>query len=179
MMNLEKLKYPIGKFVIPELITPNDRTDYIKDLEMLPQQIKNVVEGLDDRQLDTPYRPEGWTIRQVVHHLPDSHLNSYIRYKWTLTEDQPLIKAYNQKEWALLPDGKSAPIDISLSLLESLHTRWVWLLRSITDEQWKRCFEHPETGKLVRLDVNLSLYSWHGHHHLSHIQSLITRENWK
>ena len=177
-MTLEQLRYPIGKFVTPDTITSNDRDRYINDLEILPQQIRNAVSGLDDRQLDTPYRPEGWTIRQVIHHLPDSHLNSYIRFKWTLTEEQPLIKAYNEQLWAELPDGKTAPIQISLSLLESIHSRWVWFLRNIKEEDWQRCFTHPETNKLVPLDVNLSLYSWHGKHHLAHIRSVISTQNW-
>jgi hypothetical protein len=177
-MEMEQLKYPIGRFMAPDQITPEDRNGFIHDLEILPQQVNHAVKNLNDDQLDTPYRPEGWTNRQVVHHLPDSHLNSYIRFKWTLTEDQPLIKAYNEKEWALLPDGQQAPISISLTLLESIHTRWVWFLNKIEDDQWKKCFEHPETGKLVPLDVNLSLYSWHGKHHLAHIRALISRKNW-
>lgn len=177
-MILEQQKYPIGKFKVPQTISAGDRTKYINDLELLPHQIKNAVSGLSDGQLDTPYRPHGWTIRQVVHHLPDSHLNSYIRFKWTLTENQPLIKAYHEDLWAQLPDGKKAPVELSLSLLESLHIRWVWLLRSLNPEDWKRCFIHPETNKSVPLDVNLSLYSWHGKHHLAHIRSVISTRNW-
>ena len=177
-MNPEQLRYPIGRFVVPEQITAEDRANYIKDLESLPRQIKDVVLGLNEEQLDTPYRPEGWTVRQLVHHIPDSHLNSYIRFKWTLTEDQPVIKAYDEKEWALLPDARNAPVELSLSLLETIHARWVWFLRSLKDEQWKKSFQHPETNKMVPLDLNLSLYSWHGKHHLAHIQSLINRMKW-
>ncbi len=177
-MNLEQLKYPIGKHVIPEQITVDDRERFIRDLELLPEQIKSAVINLNTEQLDTPYRPQGWTIRQVVHHLPDSHLNSYIRFKWTLTEDQPLIKAYDEKSWAELPDSENAPIEISLSLLQAIHTRWVWLLRNLRHEDWNKSFKHPESNKLISLDVNLSLYSWHGKHHLAHIRSLIDRQNW-
>ena len=118
-MELEQLKYPIGRFESPQKITSGDRVQYINDLELLPGQIRTAVSNLNDRQLDTPYRPQGWTIRQVVHHIPDSHLNSYIRFKWALTEDQPLIKAYNQQDWAELPDGKEAPVELSLALLEA------------------------------------------------------------
>ncbi len=178
LMTLEKLKYPIGRFKAPETISAQDRNRFINDLQHLPKQIKDLVSDLNNQQLDTPYRPGGWTIRQVVHHLPDSHLNSYIRFKWALTEPQPLIKAYHEDLWAELPDGSQAPVELSLSLLDSLHLRWVWLLQHIKEEDWKRCFIHPETNKLVPLDVNLSLYSWHGKHHLAHIQSVITTQNW-
>ena len=177
-MDINQLKYPIGKFRAPYRITPATRENYINDLERLPGQITEAVKGLTNNQLDTAYRPEGWTIRQVVHHIPDSHLNSYIRYKWALTEKQPLIKAYHEKEWAQLPDALKGPVEMSLELLQDLHKRWVWLLRNLSQEDWSKCFIHPETGKQIPLDLNLSLYSWHGKHHLAHITSLKERKGW-
>ena len=173
------LKYPIGKFSAPQQITAKDREAYIKDLQELPEQLRGTVTGLTESQLDTPYRPEGWTIRQVIHHLPDSHLNSYVRFKWTLTEDEPLIKAYDERLWSTLPDSERGPINMSIDLLQAIHIRWVWLLNSLNEDQWKKRFKHPEMGKQIPLDVNLSLYSWHGKHHLAHINSLLERNNWK
>ena len=178
-MDINQLKYPIGEFRAPYRITPATRENYINDLERLPGQMTEAVEGLSDEQLDTAYRPEGWTIRQVVHHVTDSHLNGYIRYKWALTEPDPLIKAYNEQAWAILPDSLEGPVEMSLHLLTSLHTRWVWLLKSISDEDWSKSFNHPETGNQVQLDLDLSLYSWHGKHHLAHITSLVERKGWK
>jgi len=177
-MNIEQLKYPIGKFIPPDQITASDRATYINDLEALPSMLREVISGLSEEQLDTPYREDGWTVRQVVHHIPDSHLNSYIRFRWALTEPQPLIKAYDEKAWALLPDAVRAPVEYSLSLLESLHRRWVFLLRKLKEEDWEKSFKHPETNKIITLDLNLSLYSWHGKHHLAHITNLVSRMDW-
>ena len=140
--------------------------------------MRAAVAGLNDKQLDTPYRPEGWTLRQVVHHVVDSHINSYIRFRWTLTEDHPTIKAYEQTSWAVLPDAQSAPVELSLQLLEALHARWIVLLRSIREEDWKKAYLHPETQKSVPLDINLALYAWHGKHHTAHIQKLRDRMQW-
>ena len=176
-MDLEKLKYPIGKFEKPKRITLETIGRWIDQLEHLPQQLRYAVEGLNQEQLDTPYRPGGWTIRQVIHHLPDSHMNSYIRFRWALTEDKPKIKAYHEDRWAELSDAKEANIDISLILLEALHIRWSMLLRSLTLEQLHRYFIHPETGKKVRLDENIGLYAWHGKHHLAHITHCVNEMN--
>lgn len=177
-MNIDLLRYPIGKFLPPSVITAVDRVGYIQDIESLPDEIRVAVTGLTDEQLDTPYRPDGWTLRQVVHHLPDSHLNSYLRFKWAVTELQPVIKAYDQKDWARLADAKEAPIEISLAMLAGIHGRWVWFLKNLTENDWKKCFIHHETNKLIPLDLNLSLYAWHGKHHLGHIQTLKRRKSW-
>ena len=135
------------------------------------------VAGLDDRQLDTPYRPGGWTVRQVVHHYADSHANSYVRFRLALTEDAPVIKPYDEQRWAELPDAKSAPISVSLTLLSALHQRWVLLLRSLDDQTFARTFIHPELGEM-RLDKTLGLYAWHCHHHVAHITNLRARQGW-
>ncbi len=177
-MNLNQLKYPIGKFSLPAAISPEDIRQWIAEIEMLPGLLRNAVEPLNDAQLNTPYRPQGWTVRQVVHHLPDSHLNSYIRFKLALTEDNPVIKPYREEQWAELPDGKTAPIAVSLVLLESLHQRWVSALRNITPEQWRRTFFHPESKRDLRLDSVLALYAWHGKHHLAHLVELKKRMEW-
>ncbi len=177
-MNSELLRYPIGRFVASDKITKADRELFINDIESIPDKIKAAVAGLTDQQLDTRYRPDGWTLRQVVHHLPDSHLNSYIRFKWAVTESQPIIKAYDEKDWAGLSDATTAPVEISIAMLAGIHGRWVWFLRSLKESDWKKCFTHPETNKLIPLDKNLSLYAWHGKHHLGHILALKKNKNW-
>ena len=141
-------------------------------------QMRSAVAGLNEGQLETPYRAGGWTVRQVVHHVADSHLNSYIRFRWTLTEDTPTIKAYDETRWAELPDAKTAPVEVSLKLLESLHVRWVYLLETLDDEAFKRSFVHPETGEEISLERNLALYAWHGRHHCAHITALRERNGW-
>ena len=141
-------------------------------------QMRSAVAGLNEGQLETPYRAGGWTVRQVVHHVADSHLNSYIRFRWTLTEDTPTIKAYDETRWAELPDAKTAPVEVSLKLLESLHVRWVYLLETLDDEAFGRSFIHPETGEAISLERNLALYAWHGRHHCAHITSLRERKGW-
>ena len=135
------------------------------------------MQGLSQEKLNTPYRPGGWTVRQVVHHLPDSHLNSYVRFKLALTEDEPTIKPYYEDRWAELQEAKTAPIELSLALLDSLHKRWVLMLRSMKSEDWKRTFRHPDLG-VVSLEKNVALYSWHGRHHVAHITSLRERMGW-
>jgi len=172
-LDLETLKYPIGKFKKPERITIETVGRWIDEIEHLPTQLRNVVLDLDDKQLDTCYRPDGWTIRQVVHHLPDSHMNSYIRFRWALTEKKPKIKTYYEDRWAELHDAKNANIDISLILLEAIHIRWAILLRSLKLDELQKCFIHPETKKEVRLDENLGIYAWHGKHHLAHIKNCL------
>jgi uncharacterized damage-inducible protein DinB len=146
-------------------------------MEEAPAKLRAAVRGLSNQQLDTPYREGGWTVRQVVHHVPDSHLNSYIRFKWAMTEDEPTIKPYYEDRWAELQDSKVTPIEVSLTLLESLHQRWMLLLRSFREEDWKRKLRHPELGEMT-LDHMLSLYAWHGRHHVAHITSLRERMGW-
>jgi len=171
------LRYPIGKFHFDGPLTPEQKQKSLDDLANAPANLRAAVQGLSPQQLDTPYRPGGWTVRQVVHHVPDSHMNAYIRFKLALTEDEPTIKPYEQQLWADLADSKSTPIEVSLTLLDSLHDRWVRLLQSLTPRDWKLTFRHPELG-LVSLERNLALYAWHGRHHVAHITTLRTRENW-
>jgi uncharacterized damage-inducible protein DinB len=165
------LRYPIGRFSFPESTTPEQRRDWIREMADAPARLRAAVSGLSEPQLDTPYRPGGWTVRQVVHHLPDSHINSYVRFKLALTEDTPTIKPYDEALWAKLPDAVATPIETSLRLMEGLHGRWVGLLESMSDTDFSRAFRHPEIG-MVRLDQNLALYAWHGKHHVAHINSL-------
>ena len=171
-------RYPVGKFEPPTVVGEADRETFIRQIVETPARLREAVGGLTLEELETPYREGGWTIRQVVHHVPDSHLNSYVRFRLALTEDEPTIKPYMEDRWAELPDARTAPIDLSLVLLDSLHRRWVALLRSLTPEQWKRRFRHPELG-VVPLERNLALYAWHGRHHVAHITSLRERMGWK
>ncbi|MBZ5608032.1 MAG: bacillithiol transferase BstA [Acidobacteriia bacterium] len=177
-MDNPDLRYPVGKFRFPETVSAEDRRQFVEQIAETPLRLRSAVKGLADPQLDTPYRPGGWTVRQVVHHVPDSHLNSYVRFRWALTEEEPTIKAYFEDRWAELPDARTAPVEISLRLLECLHARWVGLLRSLDDTQWKRTFRHPELG-LISLEKNAALYAWHGRHHVAHITSLRERMGWK
>ena len=173
----DALRYPIGKFAFPESTKAQQRTEWIRDVSETPLMLRTAVAGLSPNQLDTPYRPNGWTVRQVIHHVPESHLNSYIRFKLALTEDTPLIKPYDEALWADLPDVGVTPVEVSLTLLESLHQRWVRVLDLMTDADYARQFRHPELG-LVRLDQNLALYAWHGKHHVAHITNLRARMGW-
>ena len=170
------LRYPIGEFSPPDPLEREQVDAWTDDIAALPADLRRTVARLTDVQLDTPYRPGGWTVRQVVHHLPDSHMNSLIRFKWALTEDRPTIKAYDEKGWAVLPDSKG-PIAGSLDLLDALHGRWVSLLRSLSWAQLRREFVHPESGPAT-LAVTVGSYAWHGRHHLAHIERLIQREVW-
>ena len=165
----QDLRYPLGKYQPPERISSEQRTEWINTIAALPQELKQAVSHLTESQLDTPYRPSGWTVRQVVHHLPDSHLNSYIRFRLALTEDTPTIKPYDEAKWAELPDAKTGPIGSSLLILEGLHERWTALLRTLDDAAFARTLRHPEWGE-IRLDWTLGLYAWHCRHHLAHIQ---------
>src|SRR5712691_7803140 len=174
---MSDLRYPIGKFTFDGAPTEQARNKFIDDIELAPSRLRAAVQGLSQEQLDTPYRPGGWTVRQVVHHVPDSHLNSYVRFKLALTEDEPTIKPYAEDRWAELADTKSTPIEVSLVLLESLHERWVQLLGSLGPEDWKRTFRHPELG-VVALEKNVALYAWHGKHHVAHISELRKRMGW-
>jgi uncharacterized damage-inducible protein DinB len=174
---MEDLRFPVGKFHYEG--SPNDqrKQTFLQEVEQTPTKLKAAVKGLSDAQLDTPYRPDGWTVRQVVHHMPDSHVNAYVRFKLALTEDDPTIKPYAEDRWAELSDTKATPIEISLTLLDSLHDRWVRLLRSLTPEQWKRTFRHPEMGPMT-LEKTLALYAWHGRHHVAHVTELRKRMSW-
>lgn len=170
------LRYPIGEFEMPPSLSPQARASALRTLADAPADLRAALTGLDESQLDTPYRPEGWTIRQVVHHMPDSHINSFVRFKLGLTEHEPTIGTYDEKAWAELPDSRG-PIEVSLSLLTSLHKRWVSLLETLDEEGWARHVHHPEWGRL-RLDQLLALYDWHSRHHVAHIRSLRDRQGW-
>jgi len=171
------LRYPVGRYRPPKEISPQDRAEWIREIERMPENLRRVVSGLNDAQLDTPYRPGGWTVRQVVHHLADSHLNSYVRFRWAVTENVPAIKTYNEADWAELSDARTAPIELSLSLLEGLHARWVLLVRSFGDEEYARKISHPEWGE-IRVDWLLGLYAWHCRHHVAHISGLRKSQGW-
>jgi len=173
------LRYPTGKLQFKDGdITSTDRKGWLASIAETPASMRKAVAGLTDAQLDTPYRPDGWTVRQVVHHVPDSHLNAYVRVKWTLTEDNPTIKAYNEKTWAGLPDSK-LPIAMSLDLLESVHVRWVALMSALPEADWARTWFHPENERTFTLDQLLQIYAWHGPHHVAHITSLRRRNGWE
>ena len=174
---MDDLRYPVGKFQFPGSATESDRRAWIGEIARAPSQLREVVAGLSEEQLNTPYRPGGWTVRQVVHHLPDSHLNSYVRFRLALTEDEPTIKPYAEDRWAELFDARTAPVEISLALLENLHARWTLLLESLSEADWRRSFRHPELG-IVPLERNLALYAWHGRHHVGQIASLRRRMGW-
>jgi uncharacterized damage-inducible protein DinB len=171
------LRYPIGKFERPAGVTPEQRRLCIRQIEEAPSHLRTGVSGLSDAQLDTPYRSGGWTVRQVVHHLSDSHMNAYVRMKLALTESQPTIKPYEESLWAELHDGRTPPVDISLTLLEALHKRWVLLLTAMTPDDFRRTLNHPESG-IMSLDTLVALYAWHGRHHVAHITSLRSRMGW-
>ena len=171
------LRYPIGKFMYDGQLTEEKKRGFLEDVSQTPTNLRAAVKGLSEVQLDTPYRPGGWTVRQVVHHVPDSHLNSYVRFKLALTEDEPTIKPYAEDRWAELSDTKTTPVEVSLVLLDALHDRWVRLLRSLRPEDWRRTFRHPEMGAMS-LEKTLALYAWHGRHHVAHITALRAREGW-
>jgi DinB superfamily len=176
-MDQDDLRYPVGRFTPPAVVSREQVETWIGEIARLPAALRAAVAPLSPAELDTPYRPGGWRVRQVVHHLADSHMNSYIRFKWALTEDRPLIKAYFEDRWAELPDYASVPIETSLELLEALHRRWVGVLRGLGPVELSREFLHPESGP-VRLDVNVGIYAWHGRHHLAHVTRLAEREGW-
>jgi len=170
-------RYPIGKFNYEGPPSEEQRKKLIEDIAQTPAALRAAVNGLSPEQIETPYRDGGWTVRQVVHHVPESHMNAYIRFKLALTEDEPTIKPYEEERWAKLSDVQSTPLEVSLSLLELLHDRWVRVLKSIRPEEWKRSFKHPQLG-VVPLEKNLCLYSWHGRHHVAHITELRKRMSW-
>jgi uncharacterized damage-inducible protein DinB len=176
MTELDDLRYPIGPFRPPHLILPADRAAHIQTLRELPGRLGAAVNGLDDAQLDTPYRDGGWTVRQVVHHVADSHANSYMRFKLALTEFEPTIKPYDEAAWAQLPDSHM-PIEVSLALTDALHRRWIGLLESLSDKDFQKKFNHPERGS-QDLATTLALYAWHSRHHTAHITNLRARMSW-
>jgi hypothetical protein len=170
-------RYPIGKFTYEGPFSEEQRQKLLRDVEAAPSNLRGAVKELSEQQLDTPYRPGGWTVRQVAHHVPDSHLNAYVRFKLALTEDEPTIKPYAEDRWAQLADTRTTPVEVSLTLLDSLHNRWVRLLNSLQPEDWKRTFRHPELG-VMDLEKTLALYAWHGRHHVTHITSLREKNGW-
>jgi len=171
------LRYPVGPFTFTAALSEPERQKLIDEIAATPEKMRDAVAGLDDQQLNTAYRPEGWTVRQVVHHVPESHLNSYTRFKLAVTEDEPTIKPYFEDRWAQLDDAREAPVDLSLDLLDALHARWVWFLRSLKQADFQRTFRHPDLG-VVSLDKNVALYAWHGRHHVAHVTSLRSRMGW-
>jgi len=171
-MSDEELKYPVGKFEVPVSYNTEDIQQWIGVIKTLPAKLRHAIAHLNDQQLDTPYRPGGWTIRQVVHHMADSHMNSLIRFKWTLTEENTTIKAYDQTNWAMLPDYR-LPVESSLNILKGVHQHMVALFESFTETEWNRTFKHPETGADVSLKRNLALYAWHSRHHLAHVTNTV------
>ncbi len=174
---MDDLRYPVGKFSFAGSPGEAERREWIAQIAEAPARMRAAVAGLTDEQLDTPYRPGGWTVRQVVHHVPDSHLNAYIRIRFALTEDQPTIMAYDENRWAALPDARNAPVAVSLALLEALHRRWNLLLESLTPADLSRQYIHPEIG-VVTVEKNIALYAWHGRHHVAHITALRQRMGW-
>ncbi len=170
-------RYPIGDFTRPDVLTAQERRASIATIAALPENLRAAVYGLNDAQVNTPYREGGWTVRQLVHHVADSHMNAYVRMRLALTEDWPTIKPYDEKLWAELSDATSLPIDVSLELLDSLHRRWVTLLESLTEEEWKRGYLHPESGRYT-IEQVAALYDWHSRHHVAHIATLRKSRSW-
>jgi uncharacterized damage-inducible protein DinB len=172
------LSYPIGKYEHKASLPIAERENAIAQIAATPKRLRDAVAGLSHQQFDTPYRPGGWTVRQVVHHVPDSHMNSYVRFKLALTENEPTIRPYDEALWANLRDSRDTPVEISLTLLEALHHRWDVLLRSLRSGDFARLLRHPQQGTMT-LDDMVGYYAWHGRHHVAHITSLRDREGWK
>ncbi len=173
----EDLRYPVGKFTYQGFADRVQRAEWIQEIAHLPEKLSAAVAGLNEEQLDTPYRPEGWTVRQLVHHIADSHINSYVRFRLALTEPEPVIKPYEEKFWASLPDARELPAEVSLQLLKPLHVRWTYLLKCMTEDDYARDFRHPEAGTMS-LDKATGLYAWHSRHHVAHIVNLRKRMGW-
>lgn len=174
---MEDLRYPIGRFTRPASLSEQQRQQAIDAIASTPANLRTAVRGLSDAQLATPYRPEGWTLKQLVHHIPDSHLNAYVRFKLALTEDTPTIKPYDEEKWALLHDTQETPVATSLTMLEALHDRWVRLMRGMSAADFHRPLIHPENGKMT-LELMLAMYAWHGAHHVAHAANLRSRMGW-
>jgi uncharacterized damage-inducible protein DinB len=177
MSELDVLRYPIGRFAPPASSLPSIRAAHIQTLRRLPERLRAAVAGLNDDQLDTPYREGGWTVRQVVHHVADSHANAYIRFKLALTEEWPTVKPYDEAAWANLADSRGLPVDVSLAMVEALHGRWVALLESLSTDDFQKGYNHPEMGR-QNLATVLAMYDWHSRHHTAHITGLRTRQGW-
>ena len=173
------LRYPVGQFEWPKTVSHEEREQHIGEIAAAPARFRAAVQGLDDHQLDTPYRDGGWTVRQVVHHFADSHMNAYVRFRLAITEKGPTVKPYDEAKWAELIDARTMPVEVSLRLIESLHERWVTLLRSCSDADFARILHHPEYAGTVRLDTYLAQYGWHCRHHAAHITGLRGRMGWK
>jgi len=172
--DLEQLRYPVGRLPRhPEPVTEAELNEHLTIIESLPARLRSLAGGLAEQELETPYRPDGWTIRQVVHHIADSHINAYVRMKLAATEDRPAVKTYHEERWAELPEAKSAPIDMSLALIDALHGRWTAFLRALSPEQRRRAFQHPEWGT-VTIEESVTMYSWHCRHHSAHIERALT-----
>lgn len=174
---MDNLSYPIGKYE-PKDFSETQLREWINDIRYLPQHLENAITNLDEAQINTPYRPDGWTVKQLVHHVADSHMNAYIRFKLGLTEDNPTIKPYEQDLWAVMSDTQNLPINISLTILHALHTRWVEVLKNIKPEEWNRTVVHPEHGRQMTLWFLLGMYAWHSKHHVAHITGLRERNGW-
>ncbi len=175
---LESLRYPIGKFKLPEDITQGHLNSCIAELEKFPEKLENLVKDLNEEQLGTPYRPGGWTVRQVIHHIADSHHHSYTRFKWALTENKAVIKAYEEKDWSNLFDTRTAPIALSLNYLKALHAKMVYLLKGLSEDEMQNAYTHPDDMAEVTVKENICKYVWHGNHHYAHIENLAKREGW-
>ncbi|MBZ0256391.1 bacillithiol transferase BstA [bacterium] len=178
MNDMDALRFPIGLFIYDGAYSSEERQRLIVEIAAAPAQLRTAVEGLDEAQLDTQYRPDGWTLRQVVHHIADSHINSYVRFRLALTEDEPRIRPYFEDRWGRLEDAQTAPAELSLALVESLHDRWVRLLRSLDDAHFQLKYYHPEADRKITLDEAVGTYAWHGKHHIAHITTLRHREGW-
>ena len=174
----EDLRYPIGRLELKPELTEAERAAAIDRIEACPAALRQALAGLNPEQLDTPYRPGGWTVRQVAHHVPDSHLNAYVRIRLALTEDTPTIKPYEEARWAELPDARTLPVEVSLALLEGLHVRWVGLLGGLGAADGARQVHHPEHGRRITVDELIAMYAWHGEHHVAHVTSLRARNGW-
>ena len=174
---LDPLRYPIGRFQKQESLSPDQRASALRSLHQSPQKLHQAVNDLSTEQLDTPYREGGWTVRQLVHHLADSHMNAYVRMRLALTEDWPTVKPFNEAQWAKLADARLGPVESSVEILSALHARWVMLLTSLNEEDWKKGYVHPENGRQT-IEQVLALYDWHGRHHLAHIAELRARMHW-
>ena len=174
---MDDLRFPVGRFQRAEELSAAQRRDAIAVITATPAELRGAVRGLSDAQFDTPYRPDGWTVRQVVHHIPDSHANALIRFKLALTENTPTVKPYDEAAWAKLEDARSTPIEISLSLVDGLHDRWIRVLNAMSPADFKRTLNHPEHG-VMSLDHLLALYAWHSRHHIAHITNLRSRNGW-
>jgi len=174
---MEDLRYPIGKY-LPQSFSESQLQEWLIDIKFLPLHLENAILNLDESQINTPYRPDGWTVKQLVHHVADSHMNAYIRFKLGLTEDNPTIKSYDEGAWANLPDTHNLPINISLTLLHALHARWMEVIKGIKGNEWNRTVFHPEQKKEITLWHLLGMYAWHGKHHVAHITALRERMKW-